>query len=445
MPGDYIGVIPELVTSRLQAGPGALPWGEASGAYAAKAAAYAAQASQYGSLLGQAEGAWQSPAGMKALASAARMTIWLGTASGLSAKASLQAAEQGAAYSAAYVGVPQMEEMAENHVTNAVLNATNFFGVNTAPIAANEFDYLVRMTTQAATVMAGFETSTMANLMSLGTFVPPEPMTAPGVGVQGLATSGFLAATGLPGKISRDAIFAAVGAESMFSTGRQQGGRLAATVGEAEQKAQAASFAAGLANQQAAGQATEDTAGQAQQMSQIMPMAQQMMQAPQQLMQAPQQLMQGPQQMMSPLQQIMSQMTSMFQGGAYGADATGAPVDQIGLLGASPITNHPAVGGSGLAGGAGLLTGASLPGAGGTSARTPLLASMNTASATALSGQSEVATSAQAARTGGVPMGAMPMGAMAGHKKEEDTAEGITAPGVLAFDDELDELDDWSA
>ena len=48
----------------------------------------------------------------------------------------------------------------------------------------------------------------------------------------------------------------------------------------------------------------------------------------------------------------------------------------MGLIGASPLSNHPLAGGSGAGSGAGLVRAASLPGAGGTSPRTPLMANL---------------------------------------------------------------------
>ena len=90
---------------------------------------------------------------------------WLMRASANSAAAAAQQETAATAYTAALAAMPTLPELAANHVIHGVLLATNFFGINTIPIALNEADY-ARMWVQAATTMTTYQAVSTAAVAS---------------------------------------------------------------------------------------------------------------------------------------------------------------------------------------------------------------------------------------------------------------------------------------
>ncbi|QUR66518.1 PPE family protein [Mycobacterium spongiae] len=292
---------PELNTARLMAGEGAAPAIQAASGWEALSIAQETQADELAASLALLGQAWTGTASERALAATTPMVVWLRTAATSAHTRALQATAQAAAYTRALAMTPSLLEIATNHITHAVLTATNFLGINTVPIGVNEADYFIRMWNQAASAMDVYQADTAANTVfeKVG---PMEAILGPETGQAAASAAGRLAAT--------------------------------------------ASNASALP----AGELT--------------------------LQQSP--AMSGALlNLLRPLQQV----TSLFSqiGGASGPPGASPGTEhgaQLGLLGAGALSNHPLTGGSGPRIGAGLLRADSLPGSGGSSARTPLMAQL---------------------------------------------------------------------
>lgn len=427
----YGALPPEVNTARLMAGAGEAPMYQAAAGWETLAVSLETQAEELAGSLAALTSTWSGTASEQAVQSTTPMVVWLRTTALQAQKRAMQAIAQANAYMLAMAVTPPIPEIEMNHITHAVLEATNFMGVNAMPIGINEEDYFVRMWDQAAAAMHGYQAETSVNTI-FEPILPMVPIVIPGVGESGAAAAmGQISALSM-GSALRETAFAHVTAQATAESTGLMAGNFAAQGNMAEQRA------AGVAQQgqQAAQQANQQQDKPQQGAQMAMQMATQVGQS---VAQIPQQLGQTMQQFTQPLQQ----MTSMF--GSMGSSNGGA---QIGLIGANPLSNHPLVGGSGASVGSGLIRAASLPGAGGSFARTPLMSSLVAKPETVAVEPEPVVVGAAAGGSGAglAPVGAGgggPMGMAGQNGKSGGSRAALRTPTLLPQDLGEDEADDW--
>lgn len=435
VPPIWPALPPEINTSRLMTGAGAAPMLQAAAGWEALAISLEAQADELASSLASLASAWTGLASEQAITATTPMVIWLRVLSLQAQERSLQAAAQATSYTTAMATTPPLFEIELNHVTHAVLEATNFLEINRLPITLNELDY-IRMWELAAAVMDAYQAETVLNT-TFEPIVMPKPIVVPGIAEAAAATGLGHASAMAPAALLRNATFTKVSAEGKAQSVALQAGRAASTVNSAAHQA-------GSEANQGGNFSGQDQELLQQGMTQGVQMATQLGST---LGQLPQQMMQGVTQPFQQLTQPLQQVSSLFgQMGGMGGDR-GA---QVGLLGAMPFSNHPAIGGTGASSGAGLVRAASLPGAGGSAARTPLMA--NLVGAPTSTGVSPVSVAASAAAgaaaagrapVGGGMGGAGPLGMLGQRPKSGGSKTGLLAPRPLRYDLAEDEEDDW--
>jgi PPE-repeat protein len=174
---DYTFLPPEINSARMYSGPGSGSLLAAAGSWDSLAAELSSTAETYGSVLSSLTTLhWHGPASASMQATVTPYVGWLYTTAERTTQTAMQARVAAAAFEQAYAMTVPPPAVTANRVQLCSLIATNFFGQNTAAIAATEAQY-ADMWAQDAAAMSGYASSSAA-ATQLTPFSSPQQTTA---------------------------------------------------------------------------------------------------------------------------------------------------------------------------------------------------------------------------------------------------------------------------
>lgn len=177
---------PEVNSGRMYSGAGAAPLLAAAAAWAGLAGELHAAGTGYEAAIAEIAHGWSGPSAAAMTAAALPYLTWLRTTAGQAEQTAGQAKAAAAAYEAAFAMTVPPPVIAANRSLLMALLATNFFGQNTAAIAATEAHY-AEMWAQDATAMYTYAGSA-ATASTLQPFTPA-PQTTGSAGSAGQAVA----------------------------------------------------------------------------------------------------------------------------------------------------------------------------------------------------------------------------------------------------------------
>jgi PPE-repeat protein len=192
---DFGALAPEINSGRMYTGPGSAPMMAAASAWDGVAAELGTAATGYSSVIDELTSSpWLGPASRAMMAAVTPYISWISAAAAQAEETASRARAAAAAFEAAFTMTVPPPVIAANRVLSATLVATNFFGQNTAAIAATEAQYM-EMWAQDAAAMYGYAGSS-AVATEVIQFVEPPNTTTPGAA--GSQSAAVAEATAMP-------------------------------------------------------------------------------------------------------------------------------------------------------------------------------------------------------------------------------------------------------